>query len=517
MIEVQLSASEIPIEPGNTAQLTVTVTNRQTHEDFFALEVEGVDVEWYALPVPVLRIPPDSLQSSRILFKIARSSASRAETYPFLVRVKSQETGETAVQQATLVVKPFSGLQVEVQPRRAAATYFNSCPVIDVSVTNLGNHEETVTLAAHDPEEGCTYEFDPERITIQPGHTELVPLEVQPKTRPVLGSPHLFGYTVTARSIADSFVSGTANAQLERRPLLTLAAAAIVLLLGLGTGAFFFFRPKPVVLHDFSATPAQIDYNGSTTLSWYASNLAEGYIQPGNIRLRSGDGKQVVTPLQTTTYKIVVRGGGQEASREVVVVVKPPIRYSPPKITEFKASTTRIHEGEPVLLTWTVKDASEILLNPLGTKGDPGLYTSQQVTPNMTTEYALAVKGPGGTDLKKVKIEVVDPRQSIAEISYFKAKPAKITVGDSTTLSWKALNAKVVEINNGVGNNLKPADSFKVTPTITTIYTLTATDSKGNQVSKSVTVSAEPKEPPVDPNNPDNPGGIPPGGNPPPR
>src|SRR2546421_10300424 len=98
LIEVELSAAEIAIEPGGRAQLTVTVHNRQPNDDHIALEIEGIDVEWYALPVPSFNVPPDGSHAAQILFKIARSSESRADTYPFLVRARSMAPGDSGIQ-----------------------------------------------------------------------------------------------------------------------------------------------------------------------------------------------------------------------------------------------------------------------------------------------------------------------------------------------------------------------------------------------------------------------------------
>lgn len=528
LIEVELSAAEIPIEPGGTAQLTVTVTNRQEHDDHISLDIEGVDVEWYALPVPTLNIPADASQSARVLFKIPRSSGSRAETYPFLVRARGMEAGATGVQQATLIVKPFSSLQVEVEPKRAVATYLHHAPAVEVTVSNLGNHPDTLDLYASDPDDGCTYEFEPERVSVPPGHTATTTLRVEPKTRPVLGTGRLYGYTVTARSVEDSFVSSTAHGQLERRALIPALLAAVLLLAAIAAALFVELRPRPVALLDFAASAPIIIAGDQVTLSWRASNVQQGYIVPGNIPVTSSVGSVAVKPTATTDYKLVVEGGGQQASKTVSVAVNPAPTPAAPRITSFSASQTRVHEGETVTLQWTVQNATEILLNPINAKNDARIYTSQQVTPMETTTYKLAASGPGGTAMKSLSITVVPLRTSIAEIEAFHARPTTITTGDSTTLSWKTSGAATVQIDPGVGTNLKPHDSVKVSPATTTTYTLTATDNKGNPVTKTVTVTVNPAPPPTEnpetgapagvlPNNPPPPGGAgggtsPPGG-----
>src|SRR2546425_12822099 len=143
LIQVELSAAEIPIEAGGTAQLTVSITNKQDHDDHVFIEIEGIDVEWYALPVPAVNVAAGESQSARVLFKIARAAQSLAGTYPFIVRARGMESGESGIQQASLIVKPFSSLQVELSPRRAASTAMHHASVVEVRVSNQGNKDET--------------------------------------------------------------------------------------------------------------------------------------------------------------------------------------------------------------------------------------------------------------------------------------------------------------------------------------------------------------------------------------
>src|SRR5688500_6216561 len=140
---VDLSPAEIEIEPGGTAQLTITITNRQDHDDRVCIELEGVDVEWYALPVPAVNVAAGESQTARALFKIARSSASPAGTYPFVVRAKAMESGEAGIGQASLVIAPYSALQVELIPKRASSTFFSRTAPFTVNVSNLGNRERS--------------------------------------------------------------------------------------------------------------------------------------------------------------------------------------------------------------------------------------------------------------------------------------------------------------------------------------------------------------------------------------
>ncbi|MEP6754350.1 MAG: hypothetical protein ABJA67_02530 [Chthonomonadales bacterium] len=492
MIKSSLSTSDISIQPGSTAQLTVTIHNGQDHADLIAIELEGIDVEWYAIPVASVHVQASVTQDVKVLFRVARTHESLASSYPFVVRVKSMESGISVVQQAMLNVEPFAALQVELDPKRAVSTFLRSANEVEVRVTNSGNYEETVDLYATVPEDACGFEFETERLTLKPGHAEIVRVQVEPFSRPLLGSTRLYGFTVTARSSKDSFVSGSAHGQVERHPLLSLIALALLSVALIGTILFAVFRPHPIVIHSFGVTPRQIVAGDSVTVNWDVANATDGvFIQPENVK-HDGSGSLKIPLTETTTLTLIARQGTHEEKQTAVVVVTPAPMPAIPRIVNFTSSQKKVHEGESVSLAWKVEGIKTVMLNPLGIQKDSSLYTSQEVKPEITTIYELAAQGPGGTVSKTVTVEVVPVTQCIAGITGFKAKPDKTTSGKKVALVWDTENAVTVDIDNGAGAGLKAKGRMEVTPTATTIYTLRVTDTKGNSATKQITVTVEP-------------------------
>ncbi len=339
-IQVSLSVADIVIEPGSTAQLIVSMTNGQEDVDRLSLEVEGIDVEWYAMPVPAVNVSPGMQVTERILFKVPRNSASRAGSYPFLVRVQAQETGEIGIAQATLIVKPFNFLEVELEPKRAVATFFRPLNDFDVTVSNQGNAEETLDLGAFDPDDGCAYEFDVDRITLKPGQTTAVPLALRPKVSSVLGGVRLYGFTITARSANDSYVSASVHGQVEKHALISPLMGIFMLLLSFGVAGYFFFRPHPTPpaqIHSFTVAPTKAAFGQPVSLSWDVDNAetiiirhhvkrgvqeGEEVNDPGEQHLKIGS-IQVKPEYPVTIYTLVVRDrrGQHDITREAKVEV----------------------------------------------------------------------------------------------------------------------------------------------------------------------------------------------------
>ncbi|HEX7421447.1 MAG TPA: hypothetical protein VF505_16270 [Thermoanaerobaculia bacterium] len=78
-------------------------------------------------------------------------------------------------------------------------------------------------------------------------------------------------------------------------------------------------------------------------------------------------------------------------------------------------------------------------------------------------------------------------------INTFAATPTSIVTGESSTLSWSVSNATTVSIDNGLGAE-PVSGSVTVSPSQTTIYTLTATDDAGS-VSAQTTITVVPPGP----------------------
>ena len=75
-------------------------------------------------------------------------------------------------------------------------------------------------------------------------------------------------------------------------------------------------------------------------------------------------------------------------------------------------------------------------------------------------------------------------------INSFNADPASITEGGNSTLSWAVPDATTVSINQGIGT-VALSGSTSVSPTVTTTYILTATNSAGSTTaSVTITVGA---------------------------
>jgi hypothetical protein len=119
------------------------------------------------------------------------------------------------------------------------------------------------------------------------------------------------------------------------------------------------------------------------------------------------------------------------------------------------------------------------------------IVTSYPVKPKKTTVYTLTACNAAS---QCVSANVTVTVKFIPTIGAFTADPPEILLGQSSTLSWSVANADRVTLTNGAGGRAVPValvGNLRVTPTKTTVYTLTACSAAGECVSASVTVTVK--------------------------
>lgn len=245
-------------------------------------------------------------------------------------------------------------------------------------------------------------------------------------------------------------------------------------------------KAAPKIL-SFTASPEHIKKEGeAVTLRWETDGATKVTVQPGD-EVKSPKTSDEVTvhpsPVpgkNSVVYKLIASnndGATSEQTKNVIV--------DPPQITSFTASQESIIQGGEVRLRWTAQGFSKLVLK--ADKGEvmqgrpelelsPGA-TGQTVNPMQDTEYTLTAKSAGGEDSKTVSVKVGAMR-----VSFFRADPASITKGESTTLSWKVEGARAINITPGVGDLPLEQTFVAVKPAEDTEYTLTATGADGKQV-----------------------------------
>jgi hypothetical protein len=503
---VQLTPDLAPVEPGATTPITVAVHNRSSEMDRYELEIEGIDPEWKAVPVPEFAVDAGDSHQEKVFFKPRRSSESLAGNYPFVVRVRSLITGEQKTIQGVLQVKPFHHVSLEISPKKGFVSPARKQFTFYVTIVNLGNTEHTLQLVGSDPEDAGAYDFEHEQVTVAPGQQRDVEMYASPTSQPIFSGPRLVGFNVTGRSVDVPSVVGSTQAQLEQRSLLSPTSLIIMLILALLLGAWLAFMPKPPTI-SLNVDRLQVMRGDTVTLSWVAERATEVAIFQGDSEIHVGSelrGTRTITltqPGQNVTFSAVARRNGNETRASRTVTILEPEPVPPPQIISMSAEPQRIRLGESFILRYRFNPAVErALLQPVGTELNPAL-NEIEITPNRdgVVEYTIVAMNRRGDRVESgIRVTVVD--ESDARIPIFRAQPTDV-VGPTgmTSLSWLVTGAVRAELqvnNQTLTVENSGSQSFQITQNTT--FTLTAYDDRGRSVSRKLVVNyTEPIPPPL--------------------
>ncbi len=160
----------------------------------------------------------------------------------------------------------------------------------------------------------------------------------------------------------------------------------------------------------------------------------------------------------------------------------------PTATVAFYADATMLIQGQCTTIHWQTTNVSQVSLdnavvNPSGSKQDCPTQRVVHVLRVVTLDgqnaqrlLTISVTAPSRTAVPTPTRTLPPPVgcNGTPAIASFSASPSSIPLGGSSTLRWGAvMNADSVEIDNGIGGVAAPG-SRSVSPSVTTVYVLTA-------------------------------------------
>jgi hypothetical protein len=169
--------------------------------------------------------------------------------------------------------------------------------------------------------------------------------------------------------------------------------------------------------------PAHLDWKSSDAIAVSISGV-------GNV---SPNGDRTVEPTKTTTYQLVAKGPGGEATPTATVQVNAQptatLTLSQPEVHYHKIGD-KVVQDDPVNLTWSTSNANHVTISPLGSEAVSGSQaveahpTQTSTGPvNEVVDYTLSASNPcGGTATQTAALRVVgsiDPVPPVTLASLF--------------------------------------------------------------------------------------------------
>jgi hypothetical protein len=165
-----------------------------------------------------------------------------------------------------------------------------------------------------------------------------------------------------------------------------------------------------------------------------------------------------------------------------------PAAGTPPAIVVFSNNPATINAGGTSTLLWNVTGATSVSIDQ--GVGQVNVAGIKAVTPTATAIYTITATNSAGSVTKSVTTTVnsapVVPTPTVGlppVIVIFSSNPNS---DGTSTLTWNVTGAMTVSIDQGIGQ-VDVAGTKVVSPTISTIYILSATNSSGTITGSAVT------------------------------
>jgi hypothetical protein len=234
LIRVVLSAPSVEVQPGQRADLTLTVQNFGEIVDRYLITVEGIDPSWVTISRAEVALFPKEQDQIRITLHPPEGSDVRAGRRGIPIRVSSQENpAEETTVLLSLEIKAQTAVEVALRPQRQSGTREGT---FEVLLRNQGNTDLTVQLEATDPAGACSYTFDSPLAVVSIGQQRVVRLRVEPKVPLGEEGARSYPFAVVAQPVEapelSRQVQGTwehvARRQLRTWPIVAAAVAGVL-------------------------------------------------------------------------------------------------------------------------------------------------------------------------------------------------------------------------------------------------------------------------------------------------
>ena len=257
--EVVMAAMQnrrVVVMPGEAASFEVSVANQGRWSALFEITVEGWIDEAWAPDLPLrVQLEPGARQMVTVTLMPPRQADCHAGEHALAIVVRASRYGGHFTRlAATLVVERYAALKLGTpQPRELELSWFVPAATMRLPITNQSNYPATVHLHGVDRARQCDFTFYTDgsgqddgivgtaHLTLQPGQTVAVPVEVRTRLRPMIGlTARLTTFRVVARMDTEPPLRRAMDGQLAVAALIGPWLMAIAAVLGMvaifGTG-----------------------------------------------------------------------------------------------------------------------------------------------------------------------------------------------------------------------------------------------------------------------------------------
>ena len=418
----------------NPLQIVATVENRSLQVDSFRLVCPDFEEDWITIRYPATGLEAQGLLSDGNKLELNPSSVGQiflqfhppadtlAGSYSPTIRLYSRNSPELVLLDVVYIQVPET-YHLDVELNTLLGKVSRTSGKYEVTLANQGNlvRELRVSSKSCDEEEFCTYKYEPRQIKVFPGKSSAVSLEVKPNQwwrRPFFGEGLVINFKIDIEDTQELPVPQTlpkGTLVWKSRPIWQLLSLILIALGLVGGVAFIVWRllnPDPLRLENVrSDSPSYREGDRSITLSWDIYNFNQlkklelktngpvpsepkvfdfGKGIPDELQKICQPQQQVLSCKQFKTdattpgkysFELTADRGNAKfvtaKTSEVEIVALPA-----PEVVSISPNKYAYIKGEPILLSWNIKNPEQLCGLKLITKQDGQTPLGQPITYN---------------------------------------------------------------------------------------------------------------------------------------
>jgi eukaryotic-like serine/threonine-protein kinase len=189
---LRISPSEAVVEPGSVVIARVEVTNYGQEDQYFHINIQGVEPDWFTV-APFLLYAPHNVRAERtVTFHPPRASSSTATSYEYAISLTPKDDERhTTTLTGVLHVVPYYEFKSDIKAGHKGFT---------LHITNLGNSQRHYVVEVREPLNKLVMLPSRVRTQIAPGQTAALDIKVIAKERTLIGRARHFPIEVFIRT-----------------------------------------------------------------------------------------------------------------------------------------------------------------------------------------------------------------------------------------------------------------------------------------------------------------------------
>lgn len=357
---VSIESQTFSVFAGETVQTKAVIHNSGNTAAQFTFRIEGLDPDWYNLPVASTTLFPNDEEKLLITFHPPGTDKAKAGLYPFCFIIDCPENpDDTELVELTLEVKEHPELKLYISPERISGKKGE----YTITAYNPSDEPFNITLSIADQDRLIKCQLEPAILTIPANESKSSTLRVKRKWLHFIHRRKAYHFTVAARQ-ADSDLIRTVSGQLfkatgqiqsEPRPSLSPRIRG---------------RRQPPDIGNFEVTTED---KRLFTLTWKVENASEIKLNDETVE---PEGSKELRPTDPASYILTAENKHGSTSRTVNIepLSIPEAKYSDRILAIMTPNALQISAGSEAI-------EATIEIQNVGTIVDKFLFEIEGLAP----------------------------------------------------------------------------------------------------------------------------------------